>query len=85
MSFEQIWLIYSTIGAPLAVLFSIHKGWLATRREVDMLQQSLLDLREQYRHLADRMEAEQAAMRLELETTRRQMVEVLMKEHDSGH
>lgn len=79
VTFEQIWMVYSTIGAPLAVLYAIHRGWLATRREVTLLQDSLLDLREQYRHLSERVEAEQLEMRRELETTRTQLIDMLTK------
>ena len=71
------------LGAPLVVLYAIHRGWLATRREVELLQASLLMLQERYAALEAQMRAEQERMRSELEGTRSQLIELLAR--DSHH
>ena len=69
------------LGAPLVVLYAIHRGWLATRREVELLQDSLEMLQQRYASLEAQLRDEQTRLRGELETTRSQLIELLAQEH----
>ena len=69
------------LGAPLVVLYAIHRGWLATRREVELLQDSLAMLQQRYASLEAQLRDEQTRLRGELETTRSQLIELLAQEH----
>lgn len=69
------------LGAPLVVLYAIHRGWLATRREVELMQQALAMLQERHAALEAQLHEEQTRLRAELETTRTQLIELLAQEH----
>lgn len=74
------WLtFFNLIGAPLAVLIAIHQGWLVTRREVTLLQTAYDDLTDRYERLEAAMHEEQVRMRGELELTRTQLIQLLVK------
>ena len=73
--------VLQLLGAPLVVLYAIHRGWLATRREVELLQASLEMLQERYSALEEHMRDEQNRMRAELESTRTHLIEFLAKDH----
>jgi hypothetical protein len=72
--------VIQLLGAPLVVLYAIHRGWLATRREVELLQSSLETLQARYATLEAQMRDEQSRMRAELEVTRSQLIELLMRD-----
>lgn len=75
----QQWMpLINVIGAPLVVLYAIHRGWLATRREIDILQSSYSRLLDRYDNLERQMQEEQHRMRQELEITRSQLIEILV-------
>lgn len=75
----QQWIpLMNVIGAPLVVLYAIHRGWLATRREIDILQSSYNRLLDRYDNLENKMQEEQQRMRQELELTRSQLIEILV-------
>ena len=75
----QQWVpLINVIGAPLVVLYAIHRGWLATRREIDILQSSYSRLLDRYDNLERQMQEEQLRMRQELEITRSQLIEILV-------
>lgn len=75
----QQWIpLINVIGAPLVVLYAIHRGWLATRREIDILQSSYSRLLDRYDNLERQMQEEQLRMRQELEITRSQLIEILV-------
>lgn len=69
------------LGAPLVVLYAIHRGWLATRREVELLQAALAGLQDRHAALEEQLREEQTRLRGELETTRTQLIELLAQEH----
>ena len=73
--------VLQLLGAPLVVLYAIHRGWLATRREVELLQDSLEMLQQRYASLEAQLRDEQTRLRGELETTRSQLIELLAQEH----
>jgi hypothetical protein len=81
---RELFNLVQLLGAPLVVLYAIHRGWLATRREVELLQNSLELLQERYAVLEQQMREEQARMRTELESTRTQLIELLAKDA-GGH
>jgi hypothetical protein len=70
---------FGIFAAPLAVLYAIHRGWLATRREVMLLEQALVDLRTRSDALEDRMLRANELMRQELEGTRSQLIALLVE------
>lgn len=75
----QQWIpLMNIIGAPLVVLYAIHRGWLATKREIDILQSSYSRLLDRYETLEKQMQEEQLRMRQELELTRSQLIEILV-------
>lgn len=83
----QQWIpLLNVLGAPLVVLYAIHRGWLATKREIDVLQSSYSRLLDRYEHLEKQMQEEQLRMRQELEITRNQLIEFLVdvNRHSSG-
>jgi len=77
--FNNWWTVFNVIGAPLAVLFAIHRGWLVTRREITLLQSAYDDLADRYERMEDQMANEQARVRMELEATRSQLIELLAR------
>lgn len=79
---NEWWTVLNVVGAPLAVLLAIHRGWLVTRREIALLQRSYDDLADRYETLEDAMREEQGRMRVELEQTRTQLIELLAKGAD---
>lgn len=81
----QQWIpLMNVIGAPLVVLYAIHRGWLATRREIDILQSSYNRLLDRYDNLENKMQEEQQRMRQELELTRSQLIEILVDINQSS-
>lgn len=78
--FNNWWTVFNVIGAPLAVLFAVHRGWLVTRREISLLQSAYDDLSDRYDRLEDQMADEQQRVRVELEATRNQLIELLARE-----
>lgn len=77
--FNNWFTIFNVIGAPLAVLFAVHRGWLVTRREITLLQSAYDDLADRYERMEDQMAAEQSRVRVELEATRSQLIELLAR------
>lgn len=77
--FNNWWTVFNVIGAPLAVLFAVHRGWLVTRREIALLQHSYDELLDRYERLEDQMADEQQRIRTELEGTRSQLIELLAR------
>jgi hypothetical protein len=76
---KQIIDAFGIFAAPLAVLYAIHKGWLATRREVLLMEQALADLRARSDAMEERMQRSTDAMRAELEDTRSQLIGLLVE------
>jgi hypothetical protein len=81
---ETIVSAINLVGLPLIVIWAAHKGYLVTGREMQSLGQQYDRLQARYEALEERMAAEQAALRTELEGTRSQLIELLMREHRQG-
>lgn len=67
------------VGLPLVLIWAAHKGFIVTGREMQGIQSQHDRLLERYAALEERMLAEQQAMRAELEGTRNQLIELLMR------
>jgi hypothetical protein len=76
--------VLQLLGAPLVVLYAIHRGWLATRREVELLQDALATLQQRHASLESQMREEQQSLKRDLESTRTQLIDLLAAEH-CGH
>jgi len=69
------------VGLPLVLIWAAHKGYFVTGREMRNLGEQYERLQERYDALESRMAGEQAALRAELESTRSQLIELLMRDH----
>lgn len=75
----QQWVpLLNLVGAPLVVLYAIHRGWLATKRELDLLQTAYDRLLGKYDQLEKEMREDQMRLRQELDSTRDQLVVLLI-------
>jgi hypothetical protein len=79
--FDTIVSALNLVGLPLILIWAAHKGYLVTGREMVSLGQQYDRLQARYEALEDKMAVEQAALRSELESTRSQLIELLMREY----
>lgn len=68
------------VGLPLVLIWAAHKGYFVTGREMQTLTSQYDRLQARYEALEERMADEQAALRSELEGTRNQLIELLMRD-----
>lgn len=72
------------VGLPLVLIWAAHRGYFVTGREMQNLSAQYDRLQERYDALEQRMLAEQSLLRSELEGTRSQLIELLMRDHRSA-
>ena len=77
--FDTVVSALNLVGLPLVLIWAAHKGFIVTGREMQSIQSQHDRLLQRYEALEERMAAEQASLRAELESTRTQLIELLMR------
>lgn len=67
------------VGLPMVAIWAAHRGYLVTGREMKTLSDQYTRLQSRYELLEERMREEQSLLRQELEATRSQLIELLIR------